>query len=68
MLKQVQQDIPLFLETAQPLKRYAWNICLDTAKLLTSCVPDGTPPSVGFYPTEALSLMGQETDNATQTA
>ena len=50
-----------------PLKRYAWNICLNTAKLLTSCVPDGTPAPVGFYPTEALSLTGQETDNATQT-
>jgi len=34
----------------------------------TSCVPDGTPAPVGFYPTEALSLTGQETDNATQTA
>ena len=50
-----------------PLKRYAWNICLDTAKLLTSCVPDGTPVPVVFYPTEALSLTGQKTDNATQT-
>ena len=51
-----------------PLKRYAWNICINTAKRLTSCVPNGTPSPVGFYPTEALSLTGQETDNATQTA
>jgi hypothetical protein len=35
---------------------------------LTSCVPDGTPAPVGFYPTEALSLTGQKTDNAIETA
>jgi len=33
---------------------------------LTSCVPDGTLAPVGFYPTEALSLTGQETNNDTQ--
>ena len=28
-------------------------------QMLTSCVPDGTRISVGFYPTEAMSLTGQ---------
>ena len=27
--------------------------------MLTSCVPDGTRTSVGFHPTEAMSLTGQ---------
>jgi len=53
------------LECSQPFVQAQF---IASQKWLTSCVPDGTPAPVGFYPTEALSLTGQETDNATQTA